>query len=66
MAAKAVGTQEGALYATALDSGARKSELCGLQWAEGDFEQGQIRIVRQLTKPGPEPTFGAPQKRLLT
>jgi integrase len=61
VAAKAAGPQEGALYATALDSGARKSELCGLQWSDVDLEQGMIRIIRQLTKPGPDPTFGPPK-----
>jgi integrase len=61
IAAKAAGPQEGALYALALDSGARKGELCGLRWSDVDFETGQIRISQQLTKPGPEPTFGPPK-----
>ena len=44
MAAKAAGPQAGALYATAIDSGGRKSELCGLQWSDVDFDKGQIAI----------------------
>jgi len=61
VAAKAAGPQAAALYAMALDSGARKGELCGLAWEHVDLETGSIRIVRQLTKPGPEPTFGPPK-----
>lgn len=60
-AAKAAGTQPAALYAVALDSGARKGELCGLGWESVDLTAGTIRIVRQLTKPGPTPTFGPPK-----
>jgi integrase len=61
VAAKAAGAQAGALYAVALDSGARKGELCGLSWEQVDLETGTIRIVRQLTKPGADPTFGPPK-----
>jgi integrase len=43
----------------ALDSGARKGELCGLRWEDVDFEANRIRIVQQLMKPGPEPLFGS-------
>lgn len=57
-AAKASGPQNAALYALALDSGARKSELCGLRWSDVDLETGKILIAQQLQKPGPEPTFG--------
>lgn len=56
--AKAAGSQAAALYGLALDTGARKGELCGLQWADVDLEAAKVRIVRQLTKPGAEPTFG--------
>jgi integrase len=61
VAAKAAGPQAAALYTMALDSGARKGELCGLSWEHVDLEAGTIRIVRQLTKPGPAPTFGPPK-----
>ncbi|HEY2906887.1 MAG TPA: tyrosine-type recombinase/integrase [Vicinamibacterales bacterium] len=60
-AAKAAGAQAAALYAVALDSGARKGELCGLAWESVDLSTGTLRIVRQLTKPGPAPTFGPPK-----
>jgi integrase len=61
MAAKAAGTQAGAFYALALDTGARKGELCGLRWTDVDLEVGTLRIAQQLTKPGPEPVFGPPK-----
>jgi integrase len=57
-AAKQAGPQPAALYAVALDSGARKNELCGLQWGDLDFEKGTVAIVRQLTKLGRKPEFG--------
>jgi integrase len=57
-AAKAAGPQPAALYALALDSGARKGELCGLQWADLDLKRGTVTFVRQLTKPGRAPEFG--------
>lgn len=57
-AAKAEGPQAAAVYAFALDSGARKGELCGLQWADLDFERGTVTIVRQLIQGGPQPVFG--------
>jgi integrase len=53
--AKTAGAQSGALYAVALDSGARKSELCGLRWSEVDFEASRISIVQQLVKPDRNP-----------
>jgi integrase len=61
--AKASGAQNAALYALALDSGARKNELCGLRWSDVDLEGGKIQIVQQLQKPGPEPTFGPPKNK---
>jgi integrase len=61
--AKAAGPQPAALYALALDSGARKGELCGLRWSDVDLEAGKMHIVQQLTKPGPEPTFGPPKNK---
>jgi integrase len=57
-AAKELGPQPAAFYILALDSGARKGELCGLKWADIDLESGTIAIVRQLIKPGPGPVFG--------
>jgi integrase len=61
LVAKADGPQTAALYATALDAGARKNELCGLRWEHVDLESASIRIVQQLTKPGLNPTFGPPK-----
>jgi integrase len=57
-AAKARGSQSGAFYALALDSGARKGELCGLTWANLDLDAAKLHIVQQLVTPGPEPVFG--------
>ena len=42
-AAKSTGPQAAALYTVAIDSGARKGELCGLAWEHVDFETGSIR-----------------------
>lgn len=52
------GPQPAAFYGLALDTGARKGELCGLRWVDVDLEEAKIRIVQQLTTAGPEPTFG--------
>jgi len=60
-AAKAADAQSAALYAVALDAGPRKGEICGLLWDHVNVEASSIRIVQQLTKPGPEPTFGPPK-----
>jgi integrase len=59
--AKDAGTQAAAFYSLALDSGARKAELCGLKWGDLDIQTGMLSIVRQLVKPGPEPVFGPPK-----
>lgn len=56
--ARAAGPQPAALYALALDSGARKNELCGLQWGDLDLNRGTVTFVRQLTKTGRQPDFG--------
>jgi integrase len=56
--AKEAGAQPAAFYATALDTGARKGELCGLRWADLDLDQGKARIVQQLLVPGPDAVFG--------
>lgn len=60
-ASNAFGRQAAAFYALALDSGARKGEICGLRWSSVDLEAGTIRIVDQLLKPGREPVFGPPK-----
>ena len=57
-AAKAAGPQPASFYALALDSGARKAELCGLAWSEVDLRAGTVTISRQLVKRGPPPLFG--------
>jgi integrase len=46
--AKASSTQDAALMAVALDSGARRGELQGLQWSDIDFKTGALKIERQL------------------
>jgi integrase len=60
-AAKAAGPQLAALLALALDSGARKGELCALRWQDVDLERGTVTIARQLLQPGRNPTFGPPK-----
>jgi integrase len=57
-AAKAVGPQAAAFYSLALDSGARKGELCGLRWKDVDLDARTITIERQLLTPGPTPEYG--------
>jgi integrase len=57
-AAKELGSQPAAFYTLALDSGARKGELCGLKWTGLDWDAAAVAIVRQLIKPGSEPLFG--------
>jgi integrase len=52
--------QETALFALALDSGARKGELLGLQWK--DLDGNKLRIERQLFSVGPPPTFIPPKR----
>ena len=50
-----------AFYHLALDTGARKAELCGIPWQDVDIQRGQIPIVRQLIKPGAPPQLGPPK-----
>jgi integrase len=58
---QAVGSeQEAAFFALALDSGARKGELLGLQWK--DLENNTLVVERQLVKGGNcVPTFVPPK-----
>ena len=59
-AAKAAGPRPAAFYALALDSGARKGELCGLRWTDLDLEKGTVAFVQQLieTDENGAPVFG--------
>src|SRR5262249_24888365 len=59
--ATGTGPQMAAFYQLALDTGARKAELCGLLWQDVDLDAGQVGIVRQLIKPGAPPRFGPPK-----
>jgi integrase len=47
-AAKTAGPQASAFFALAIDSGARRSELLGLRWADVDLDAGTVAIARQL------------------
>jgi len=58
LAARAAGPRQAAMYALALDSGARKGELCGLQWGDFDLEKGTVTFLRQLIEWGAEPVYG--------
>src|SRR5262249_7538066 len=56
-------TQEAALFALALDSGARKQELLGLQWK--DLDGTMLTIERQLLwteEHGTKPIYGLPKR----
>ena len=59
--AKTRGSRPAAFYTLALDSGARKGELCGLTWPNLDLDAGKLYIVQQLLEPGPAPVFGQPK-----
>jgi integrase len=61
-AAEAAGPQSSAFFALALDTGARKGELCGLRWADVDLTHATVTITRQLLKPGIQPVFGTPKR----
>lgn len=61
--AKAAGPQQAAFYHLALESGARKGELCGFKWSDLDLESGKITVIRQLTKRWPVPIFGPPKNK---
>lgn len=61
--AKAAGPQQAAFYHLALESGARKGELCGFKWSDLDFETGKITVMRQLIKRWPVPIFGPPKNK---
>ena len=41
--------QTAAFFALALDTGARKNELCGLKWSDVKLADGLVTIERQLT-----------------
>lgn len=45
-------------YTLALETGARKGELCGLKWEDFDPKAKEITIRRTLVKPGRTPVFG--------
>ena len=59
--AKRGSEQEAALFAVALDSGARRGELLGLKWQ--DLDGSKVWIERQLSKGGrTEPVFIPPKR----
>ena len=45
-------------YTMALETGARRGELCGLKWEDFDPKAKEITIRRTLVKPGRTPVFG--------
>jgi len=60
-AARKRGTQCEAFYSTALETGMRKGELCGLKWEDVDLENRLISVRRTLIKAGPDPVMGTPR-----
>jgi integrase len=56
--AKVARPQMSAFVALALDTGARKSELYGLLWADVDLDAGTVYLRQQLDRAGAEPVFG--------
>ena len=61
-AAREAGALPSAFYSTALETGMRKAELCGLRWKNLDLDAGVVRVVEQLRRPGPEPVFAVPKR----
>jgi integrase len=55
--AKAAGPQPAALWALALDSGMRKSELAGLCGTDVDTGAGRVQVRQQLLTGGLDPVF---------
>lgn len=60
-AAKEEGIRCEAFYSTAIETGMRKGEICGLKWDDIDFINGNVSVCRTLTRPGPIPVFGQPK-----
>ncbi|MGE5573003.1 MAG: tyrosine-type recombinase/integrase [Bacteroidota bacterium] len=63
--ARAAGPQWAAFFALALDTGMRKSELCGLEWRDIDWNDGAVTVRQQLarTPKGEEPRFSVTKGR---
>lgn len=57
------GPQQAAFYRLAIETGARKGELCGFQWKDIDWEKDTISVMRQLVKRWPVPLFGPPKRK---
>jgi integrase len=63
-ATEAASPQQAAFYRLALETGARKGELCGFQWKDDlDWERSTIAVARQLVKRWPVPLFGPPKRK---
>ena len=54
--------QWAAFYAFALDSGARKGEICGLRWQDVNLDEGAVLIAQQLLRPAGEKSLFGPPK----
>jgi integrase len=62
--AKESGARVAAFYGLALDSGMRLGELCGLRWADVDFDAVQVTVTQQLIAARGDdgkPVFGPPK-----
>lgn len=59
--ARKAGPRPAAFYQLAIETGMRKAELCGLKWEDVELDAGRVTIVRQLVRPGKEPTFRPPK-----
>lgn len=62
-AAQEAGPQPAAFYRLALETGARKGELCGFKWSDLDLDAGKLTVMRQLIKRWPTPIFGPPKNK---
>ena len=59
---EAAGPQKAAFYRLALETGARKGELCAFRWTDLDLLKGTLTVNRQLVKRWPQPLWGPPKR----
>lgn len=59
--ASAKGERIYSIVLTAVKTGMRLGELCGLRWRDVDWERETARVAQALVKPGLRPVFSSPK-----